>query len=653
MKSMINKTILLLSSILFLFLGACSDVLDQAPDGKTSLDEVFTDNFKTAAYLNSCYYRIPDYGMDYWFSTRGPVVVSDEAWDNDDTEYPYGVSIPMYNGNASASTFPMIDNVGSQNVKNGKYYDRFFECIRNCATFIQRIDNATVNNETDRRRWKAEAHLLRAFYYSELLKWYGTGVPIIREPYEYDDDFSGVVKPSYQEVVEFILEDCDFALNTPELPWRITSSSERSRLTKATAEAIKSRVILYAASPLYNEGEDIWERAYQINKTSLQNLRDNGYELYTKVNFPDIYANDEDKPDNEAHLPNKTAALMNEYFTQDYDYATNPVDKETIYSYWSSSMDASYFVEGIGCQGTYKAGTVPSQEMVDAYETIDGEPVLDLKKPYLDEKHTNPNYNPDNTMYDENDPYKNRDPRFYSSIYYNGSKRTCKWASTETPECLDNYNQSPNGNGPVYRTRVISTWVGEPLTGIHDASRTRTRTGYYIRKFLRPNAGDTHPANAPVEKIFRLGEVILNCAESAAEANHLQEAYELVNEIRTRAGMPPLPNSLTTDKEKLILRIRHERRVEMALEGHRYFDVRRWQNPDGDLSATDKWITAMEITRETKGDGSFSHYTYKRRPVRPAERLCYTNKYLKAPIPKAEAAKMLGITGVNWQNPGW
>ena len=143
---------------------------------------------------------------------------------------------------------------------------------------------------------------------------------------------------------------------------------------------------------------------------------------------------------------------------------------------------------------------------------------------------------------------------------------------------------------------------------------------------------------------MRLGEIYLNLAEAAAEANHMDEALQAVNAIRSRVNMPPLSG---LSKEELILRIRNERRVELAFEAHRYFDVRRWLKPTDNLEKTDRWITAAHITRNA--DGS---YTYKRGPV-SRERLCYDNKFLKFPIPLNEVNIMMALTEENWQNPGW
>lgn len=618
----------------FFLTFSCTDVLDMAPDGKISLDDVFADNDKVGAFLNSCYDYLPVKGTRYFFWSRGPVNWSDESWDTDAEAESWLTSGRLYNGDASAANHPSVQ-WGNDN--NGAYWDRYWSSIRNLAMFLERIDEATVENPEDRERWKAEAHVLRAYYYMELLKWYGTGLPIVRTPFDFSDDFSTVKKASYYEVVQFILEDCDAAIAIDELPYRITSGGEAGRVNKALAEAIKSTAILFAASPLYNDGQNHWEEAYQINLKAVQNLKSNGYELYNQVNLPQTYLSDvafigEDK--------NPYAALYNEYFTQTGAYSANPVDKETIYQSRAGQGNI-WNIDGIGAQDGYKSGTCPTQELVDAYETIDGEPILNLEKPYLDEQHLNPNYNPDNTLYDPQDPYKNRDPRFYASIYYNGSKRKALWNFAEAPESHENY-PAPIGN----RIRIIATYVGEPQTGIHPTVRRATRTGYFQRKFLHPNSGGDNPVGGANWKYYRLGEIILNLAEAAAEAGYLMEATTAVNEIRARVNMPELPQSLT--QEELILRIRNERRVELAMEENRYFDVRRWSSPEGDLSETDRWITGAEIIRNADGT-----YTHGRRNVREVERKNYTNKFLHVPIPLNEANRLQSITGQNWQTPGW
>lgn len=639
-----NRIYTIIACFLATVIYSCSDVLNQAPDGKISLEEVFGDNDKTMYYLNTCYSGINAKGCLYFFWSRGPVNWCDDSWDADDLDVSWAASRRYYDGNASASDFPANYNAGDSGNESVSWA-RSFQRIRNCAVFLQNIPNAKVNSESDRSRWTAEAHILRAYYYSELLMWFGCSLPIIREPYTYDADFSKVERSSFHDVVEFIVEDCDAALACEELPWRITTDSEAMRMTKAVAWAIKSRMTLFAASPLYNDGNNYWEEAYSVNKAAVQALESNGYALYDKLNMAAVWG------DEKAYLPTAASQYFNEYFCNSGAYATDPADKETIYQLRDGANLDLANVDGIGAILGYKTGTCPSQELVDAFETIDGQPVLDLAKPYLDEQHLKPNYNSSNTTYDKNNPYANRDPRFYATVYYNGSKRYCNWSTEAEKKSFENL-----GQGKGVNVRIITTWDAyedakgniinspEPLMGRSMTGRTPTRTGYFQRKFLHPNSGVEMRLNGARHKDYRLAEIYLNFAEAAMEAGHTDEAITYVNKVRARAGMPGLPAGLSG--ENLRQRIHNERRVEFALEGNRYFDVRRWHKPDEDLSATDRWITGAHITHMQDGT-----YKYERTILK--ERQCYTNKWLKMPIPLTEVNNMRAITGEDWQNPGW
>lgn len=639
-----NRIYTIIACFLATVIYSCSDVLNQAPDGKISLEEVFGDNDKTMYYLNTCYSGINAKGCLYFFWSRGPVNWCDDSWDADDLDVSWAASRRYYDGNASASDFPANYNAGDSGNESVSWA-RSFQRIRNCAVFLQNIPNAKVNSESDRSRWTAEAHILRAYYYSELLMWFGCSLPIIREPYTYDADFSKVERSSFHDVVEFIVEDCDAALACEELPWRITTDSEAMRMTKAVAWAIKSRMTLFAASPLYNDGNNYWEEAYSVNKAAVQALESNGYALYDKLNQAAVWG------DEKAYLPTAASQYFNEYFCNSGAYAADPADKETIYQLRDGANLDLANVDGIGAILGYKTGTCPSQELVDAFETIDGQPVLDLAKPYLDEQHLKPNYNSSNTTYDKNNPYANRDPRFYATVYYNGSKRYCNWSTEAEKKSFENLGQGKGEN-----VRIITTWDAyedakgniinspEPLMGRSMTGRTPTRTGYFQRKFLHPNSGVEMRLNGARHKDYRLAEIYLNFAEAAMEAGHTDEAITYVNKVRARAGMSGLPAGLSG--ENLRQRIHNERRVEFALEGNRYFDVRRWHKPDEDLSATDRWITGAHITHMQDGT-----YKYERTILK--ERQCYTNKWLKMPIPLTEVNNMRAITGEDWQNPGW
>lgn len=638
-----KKVYFIIACLLVSALASCSKALDQAPDGKISMDDVFTDNDKTMYYLNTCYASMPGKALAYFFWSRGPVEWCDDAWDGDDLDVNWATASLLYKGSASANSHPVWASGATNNSETANCWATYFSRIRNCAVFLANIGTAAVDSEVDRSRWTAEAHLLRAYYYTELLQWFGCGLPLVREPYSLTTDFATVERASYYDVVKFIIEDCDAALACEDLPWRIENSSEELRVTKGLAWAIKSRMSVFASSPLYNEGQNHWEEAYTINKAAVAALEGKGFELYKKAQRAEWTAAN-------AFLPNPEAQAFNEYFCNSQEYSSNPNDKETIFQLRNGTNWNVANVDGIGAIQGYKTGTCPSQELVDAFETVNGQTILDLSKPYLDETtHLQPNYNKANTMYDPQNPYANRDPRFYATIYYNGSQRYCKWGLN--PGAISFENAGKTGKC----TRVVATWCQyeaadgsivespEPCTGQSTNGRTPTRSGYFERKFLHPNEDAENAKQGARHKDYRLAEVYLNLAEAACESNHMDDALTYLNKVRARVNMPAVTE---TNQAKLRERIHNERRVEFALEGNRYFDVRRWHNPGEDLEKTDRYITAAKITHMK--DGS---YKYDRKII--GERGCWSSKFLRVAIPSSEVSNMEAITGQNWQNDGW
>ncbi|MDP4207056.1 MAG: RagB/SusD family nutrient uptake outer membrane protein, partial [Bacteroidota bacterium] len=178
----IKKIYLLFSLVASaLYFTSCKNDLNVAPDGRITMDQVFSDKDKVGAFLNTCYDNLPVKGNRYFFWTRGPVEWSDEAWDADELSVNWVGSARLYDGNASAADHPI--NWVSGASWDSYYWSKYFTNIRNCTIFLERIKTSTANfdkpeDEMARNRWIAEAHLLRAFYYAELLKWYGCGLPL-------------------------------------------------------------------------------------------------------------------------------------------------------------------------------------------------------------------------------------------------------------------------------------------------------------------------------------------------------------------------------------------------------------------------------------------------------------------------------------------
>ncbi|MDR1156430.1 MAG: RagB/SusD family nutrient uptake outer membrane protein [Bacteroidales bacterium] len=600
-----------LYAIAAVVLASCTDALDQAPDGKLSMAEIWADSDMVEQMLNACYNNIPPKGYTYhWFD---PLLVacSDDGWTSEDGQ---GQSVEqMYRDNNSAQTHFIRNNPpGANGELNNSYWDRYWTQIRLCSEFIENIDNAAVSNEENRVRFKAEAHLLRAFFYMEMVKWFGK-VPALDHTMALDADYSTLRRQPVYEVAQLIASDCDVAINTPGIPWRITVGSDAMRVTKALAHALKAKAFLFAASPLHHEGHsEYWEEAYQTAKTAVQELKANGYELFTACTNPSVFGTGK-------------AAALHQLVCETADYSASPRDKETIYQHKQGGL----FVWHIGYigsneDGTYKCGTCPTQELIDAFETEDGVPVLDLSRPYLDEKHLQPNYNLANTTYSQNAPYEKRDPRLSITALYNGAEFVWNNGERKTVNTATGGQHAPS-------------WVV--------SDRVHSRTGYYHKKMVTPGASNTKGINNAEWKFYRLGELLLDYAEAAAEAGHLADARVAANEVRARSGMPGFPDNLS--QADLILRIRNERRVELAWEEQRYFDLRRWQSPDGDLSATCKYFTAMVIT---DNGGTL---TYTRRSISDNPRGGWSNRDLLMPVPLDEVSRLDPLTGQKWQNPGW
>ncbi|SDC17751.1 Starch-binding associating with outer membrane [Niabella drilacis] len=597
MQTIMNRTYMkYFHALLAVYLLASCTKMPEYADGRVSYEEVFDSYKKTAGYLNLCYTKIQPYGSSY---AGGGFLAgySDEAYQA--SEINNSMEQQWHRGLLT----PFFNPVESGNSNNTNWWTGNFEGIRYCNVFLENIDSAAVASQTIRAGYKAQARLLRAFYYLQLIKRYG-GVPVYTKPLPVNYDYSGEKRPSFSEVALFIIEECDDVLkNVPDaaMGWiQGETEFQRGMFYKAVAAVLKSQAALYAASPLWNDGSVTWEMAAGYTREALTICLQNGFKLY------DV-----------------TPPVTNGYDAFDIYFRTrsdvNRVrDKETIFELNQRLQVYNYnglpFTAGI-----VSSGDNPSQELVDAFETIDGQPVLDPARPYLDNDHLQPNYNSANTLYNPADPFAKRDPRLRASIYYHGAAFNLGSAGSKV-------TMDANGNAPISATDIRNT-----------------RTGYYLRKFSNFTS-DRNSNNDGFFKLYRLAELYLNFAEAANEAasgSAPQEAIDAVNAVRIRAGMPALPQALS--KEAMRLRIRNERRIELAWEEHRFYDLRRWKI----LNDNGKVVTGMRPV--ANGSGGF---TYQRFLVKN-DRAAFADKYLIFPLPANEVTKLQKITGDNWQNPGW
>lgn len=580
---------ILVCLIVVLISGSCNKQLDLPPDGRITMDEVFSDYNRTRGYLNSCYGHAPAPGA-------ARASLSDEAHDSEDVVANNRYS-NWYRGNVTASNYGGVSTDGSP-------WGSLYQGIRKCNVFLANIESSTAYaSETTKAGWKAQAHTLRALYYLQLIKRYGE-VPLVEKPLEVGDDYSAYERVAVSKIVEFIINDCREALSAPNerdgFPWEIYDN-QWGIMTRAIPYAIMSQAVTYASSPLFADGTFTWDDATKINAEALGQLLANDYKLF-------------DIEPKEMGAENAYAL----YFLTDPNDQRS-VDKETIYGL-GSRQEVWRYVGMPSTPNQERAGHCPTQDLVDAYEMANGQiPILG----YEDDEHLIPKVNPE-SGYDENNPYKNRDPRFYATVFYNGAHKS----STASD--------------------LVETFVGG-ADEISSSNRRNTRTGYYLKKYFNPNSRLGNVADG-YTRLFRLAEVYLNFAESAYQSHgpnapievgsEQMSAIDAVNKIRARAGMPALPNNISV--EDFEQRYRNERRVELAYEEHRFFDVRRWMI----LDQTDRFVTGMRITKDKNDELLYERFKF-------SDRNSWQDKYLLYPIEKSEADKMFRLTGMEWQNPGW
>ena len=541
-------------------LSSCNGFLDREEDSFIDKTATFDSYNRTKQYLTYAYTLLPD-GLNRF--SREAMLASA----TDDAEFAIeSAEIQQFN-NGSWNALNNPDDV----------WNRYFSGISKCCTLLENTNHVNLdisrldpdkqveyaNSLKDIRMWRAEARFLRAYFHFELLKRYGP-IPIVTSTLSINGNYENTPRPTMKEVVDFIAKECDIAADTLELtPWRNVNDAF-GRATKGAALALKSRLLLYAASPLYvdfgdtneaNKPTDValWKLAADAAKAVIDL---NQYELASS--YGDLFKND---------FQNKEYIFVRRY-------AAN------------SDFEKSNFPVSFGGKG----GTNPSQNLVDDYEMLDGTP-FDWNDPAKAAQ-----------------PFENRDARLGATILMNMAPFKGKKVATY-PEGAD---ASPNPNA--------------------------TKTGYYLRKFLNEdvNIQTGGSSSGHVVPLFRLAEIYLNYAEALNECDPTNPDIALyLNKVRNRAS---LPNVSALSQEQMRAVIQHERRVELAFEEHRSWDVRRWKIASSTLGAP---LMGVQIERKPLGG-----YTYM--PVKVEQRVFQPKMYWY-PIPQSEVLKLK-----QWkQNNGW
>ncbi len=462
------------------------------------------------------------------------------------------------------------------NCMDNWWWGKVYSNIRACNLFLDKISNANIEDESKRAQMTGEAYFLRGYFYYLLMAQYG-GVPIIDHVMNIGDNYN-IPRNTFKETIDFIVKDLDEAVSDGKL----TNQTDKTRATEGAVLALKSRVLIYAASDLYNNNGS-WAPGYShpelvsymggdrnaiykaAKDAALAVINMSKYSLYKK--YPDPSENFQ-----KLFLEMSSAEQIFIY----------QMDKIKTY-YWGTDWIAwIYGTPGYGGWGLDQV----TGNLADAFENADGTPFN-----FEDRK---------------NDPYSDRDPRFYATVLYNGAP----WFV--------------NSWGTLSHSNVDIAGVDG-----HNSS-----TGYYIRKFISPGENDYYFGKRQPQPYIhiRYAEVLLNYAEACLGLKEEDQARDALNQIRQRAGMPDIPDSETG--EALLKRYRNERRVEMAWEEQRFFDVRRW------MIAPEAYTEATGVRYNT-ADNTYSSFVY--------ETHAWNNRAYFIPISFTEIQKNTALI----QNPGY
>jgi len=558
------KLFIALAGIVGMASSCKKNFLDTKVDTYSTPETVITDRNSLFQFANAFYAAMP-YGFTA-LDNNLFAPATDEAYQTLATAqnvrpFNQGTLSPVNPANLDNVYKNLFDGVRAANffLNYSTGYREFL--LRNRDTTSASAIIAYQNDSLNIAWFRGEAHIARAFYYSELIKRFG-GVPLITTTFS-PNESEPVAKKSYEEMVEFVVSEIDTYKDSLQLNWKTSNfKGNDGRFSRGSALAIKARVLLYAASPLHTSTAAKWQRAAEAFRDVMV-LPGLNLGLYTG-GYRNLFLGS-----------TPTASGTNEVILA----VRRPADNNPEVNNYP-----------IGTPGG-NSGITPSDNLAAAYEYI-GAP-------------------------DPANPYINRDPRLAATIVTIGSS----WTG-----------------------RTIDASAG----GADDRAKANTsRTGYYLKKFLTDNLNLTQGGTAQHNWIvFRYAEILLGYAEAMNDAfgadvqpaGYPMTARQALTMVRNRASnsLPAVTASSVADFRAAI---KQERRVELAFEDHRYWDLLRWNDAETLLNQPIRGVT---VTKNP--DNSFNYQT-----ITVAARAFRNAMYL-FPFTQTEISNSKGTLE---QNPGY
>jgi len=615
------KSIYLIFSLLLLTLGACNDdFLNTQPLSEFPATAVWQESSLAEAYMFNLYFAFQDAG----FAEELQASCTDESM------FIHGREFVLTN--AGGVTPANLGWFGKTN--GGHQWARLYRTIRSCNDFIENVDNATFD-QSYKTQLKGEAYFLRAYFFHRLTRMHG-GIPLTLKVTQMSDTSFQIPRSSYNDCIDQILSDLSNAATL--LKDRQFGNTQKGRATLAAVMALKVRVLTDAASDVHDQATatakvPIW--ASYSNKEFL---------FYTKGSRADRWQAVKDAA--KALMDNPMGHGLSDYGGPGLSTADKA---QAIWKFFTAESQENifsrYFISTKDESGTkmplfdgpagYHAwgGNVPTQDMVDSYAMEDG------------------------SKFDWNNaackafPYKNREPRFYASIMFDGMQ----WIQRPA----DYVPADPSGR---IETGYYQTDPAQSKDGYYPGMDTRegggenwnaTFTGYYLKKFINPANGDHRNRINAIFPFIRYSEVVADYIEACIGLGQLDEAKKYLNMFRERVNMPDVT---TNDANELTQIFRDECRKEFFFEEHRYWDIRRWMI--GHDCPGINSLTGIEVVATLKPgvgkqnpytyDETRWNYTYTVKPLTQESRI-FVDKDYYLPIHRDEMNRNLLLI----QNPGF
>lgn len=521
-----KKIIYILSVVVYATLSyACSDLkfgddfLEKAPGADVTIDTIFSQKKYAERALAKAYQGLP-YGAPYSWAVSQDKLGMDLLESVTDLCQSYlgwgcGAERHYYNGQYDASKADTYD------VMYAYTAERSWSAIRDAYIFIQNVDRVPDMTAEEKTIRSAEAKMIIAVHYTQMMRHYG-GLPWVDQAFYPGQDYNRP-RLTIEETVNNIVGLCDAAAAV--LPLTV-SASDDGRFTKAAALGLKVRILLFAASPIFNDDAPYMEGEAATAKMVWYGNKDmarwqrvaDACEEFNRANAG-------------TYSILKRGDYRRDFQAAWYKRANGEVLISTRVRYtcpdiWDGDF---YFMQSSGWYGC----SCPTLNYIDMFSMADGTPFN------LDWDHIPPGV----------DPFAGRDPRLYETLVINGDR---------------------------WQGRTAETYIGGREQKTENA--TRCRTGSVMRKFLLEHDYATLTGSVIHWPYLRLAEVYLSYAEALNELGRTGEAYRWVEEVRSRVGLPPMAQNLTQEQfREMILR---ERAIEFGYEEIRWFDLIRWKRAE-------------------------------------------------------------------------